>query len=441
MEKFQLSESLNKQLREKVNYRENYILNHTIKIDNKDVPVWDCICAIMDRIDDISTYLNKLSKKVVSKKDVFALCDFFNQSQTLIDCIEKSAQIFQIKLKDNSSTIFNKNGTDDNYFKYLRSLCSVHPVSTNKHKEFQKYGNEWCAYISPSDTIAVRLHDCLLDEKSGDYVAVTYTEKCENINYVPIFLNKIFSYIQNRHKCITKIIDKIEENYGDWVKKLINKLIPTVEDCNNNYLRYLYNLIEAITERLNKYVSYNAKHWIRVYRTKFNNKEFNDKFEEYKNEMKLGIKKIHNKLQSMDIDKEDLNPWSHINTNAIKGYGYQTEKILSLYYSEEYIDDIQTYKEKPFICDRQFRDMFILMDKFIDNYATKEELYNLTIHFECDYSDKYGVSIPTSIWARLQLKVMEPLLRKYVKFDYALNNWQLYMQYKTALYLLNRNCH
>jgi len=40
---------------------------------------------------------------------------------------------------------------------------------------------------------------------------------------------------------------------------------------------------------------------------------------------------------------------------------------------------------------------------------------------------------------RLQLKTIEPVLGKYVKFDYTLNNWQLYMQVQTALFLAAQN--
>ena len=56
---------------------------------------------------------------------------------------------------ENDISCFNQkgndgSGNDEKYFKYLRSLCSVHPVETSQHKIYQGDEPEWCPYISGS---------------------------------------------------------------------------------------------------------------------------------------------------------------------------------------------------------------------------------------------------------------------------------------------------
>ena len=134
MSKIELNSLLCSELRNKINEYQNYSINKTHSINNaKTERGWDKICAIMDRLDDTTLYLNSLDlKKGTGPLPVFDFYNFMNNSATLIDCINFLGQIFDYDFSeiDKESDIFNQkgndgSGTDKKYFEYLRSLCSM----------------------------------------------------------------------------------------------------------------------------------------------------------------------------------------------------------------------------------------------------------------------------------------------------------------------------
>ena len=96
----------------------------------------NCICACLDRIDSLINHLNDLFEANDSE---YKICDILSYGQTLIDCISILGKIFKVSFSyKNDSSCFkekgkNGSGNDDDYFKYIRSLCSVHPVETSRH--------------------------------------------------------------------------------------------------------------------------------------------------------------------------------------------------------------------------------------------------------------------------------------------------------------------
>lgn len=61
MSKIELDSLLCSELRKKNNEYQNYSINKTHSINNaKTERGWDKICAIMDRLDDTTLYLNSL---------------------------------------------------------------------------------------------------------------------------------------------------------------------------------------------------------------------------------------------------------------------------------------------------------------------------------------------------------------------------------------------
>ena len=78
---------------------------------------------------------------------------------------------------------------------------------------------------------------------------------------------------------------------------------------------------------------YKARTWRAIFRTHFDDEEIEELFNKYKTELKSGIEKIHNGLQSMECLSDD---WSF---DAIKikylpelqDYGYEDEKIFYLF--------------------------------------------------------------------------------------------------------------
>lgn len=69
-------------------------------------------------------------------------------------CIKQLAKLFDVpdeKIKQ-STNIFNQldkdeKGTDERYFEYIRSLYSVHPIKTSRHKRYQDNKFECSLYV------------------------------------------------------------------------------------------------------------------------------------------------------------------------------------------------------------------------------------------------------------------------------------------------------
>ena len=111
---------------------------------------FNCICACLDRIDDLVVHCNDIAKNI---ENIYGLCDILNYGQTLIDCISMIAKIYGVKYNSEGDiSCFKESGldgkgNDEKFFKYIRSLCSVHPVETAYHPSYQGEQPEWCPWI------------------------------------------------------------------------------------------------------------------------------------------------------------------------------------------------------------------------------------------------------------------------------------------------------
>ena len=221
--KIQLNARLSKDLRSAVNDSQNFSLRKTAEFhcpsdkkgDKSEKRAYNCICAAMDRIDDLVEYLNNLDIEP-TKDGVFNLCNFLNYGQTLIDCITIVGQVYGVKYesKNDLSTFHQKGlngkGNDEKYFKYLRALCSVHPLGTTAYSEFQGKEPEWCPYINFAGTAAFGLLSLqIADSKNVDFIAVVYRNDSEISKYVPIKIKELFLYVKKRYLFIKTIIKGI----------------------------------------------------------------------------------------------------------------------------------------------------------------------------------------------------------------------------------------
>ena len=97
--KLTLNPELNRCLREKVNEWNNFTCEKKANFkspEKKGKPIemeaFNCICACLDRIDELVAHCNTLELK-----SLFGLYDIFNYGQTLIDCISMISKIFRMK--------------------------------------------------------------------------------------------------------------------------------------------------------------------------------------------------------------------------------------------------------------------------------------------------------------------------------------------------------
>ena len=159
----------------------------------------------------------------------------------------------------------------------------------------------------------------------------------------------------------------------------------------------------------------------------------------YKEELKKGITKVHTKLQAMDFLDEDFvcDAIDDRSIEQLNEYHYEMEKMVYLFPSyalEDTESEDFSFIDEPISlhCSR-LKEMLDAMDKAIKAGVDHEELKWCGRYLDNQYR------VNDSEWARIQLKIMSPVLGKYISFDYFSNDWRLYLQVEIAKWLLLRN--
>lgn len=442
--KLTLNPELNRRLREKINEWNNFTdeKKANFKSPGKgrktvEMQAYNCLCACMDRIDELVLHCNSLELN-----SLFGLYDIFNYGQTLIDCISMISKIYDIPYETKGDvSCFNQkgndgSGNDERYFKYLRSLCSVHPVETSQHKIYQGDEPEWCPYISGPSTVMRMLAHTNPELKDADYYAVVYRNDMEFNKYVPIKVAQIIQYLSKRYGHIERIIQAIDKYNDDKVKKLIEKHIPLPEEFDT-YIEYLLGLKEAFAERCGDKECYQIKEWIGIMKAHFSDEKMQIELQDYQEEMKAGIEEIHNKSQNMSIDDSfSENPVRYHTGFIPSGYAYALEKLHYLENAFMYMPDEEAYKlieqgGEPFKNDR-LNSMLSIISKAQEANLSKEEM--MDVAREIDHRFK----VTNSEWARVQLKIIEPYFENIIDFDYYLDDWYLHLQIEIAFWLMSK---
>lgn len=440
--KLTLNPELNRRLREKINEGDNltYEKKGIFKSPEKrgkfiETQAYYCLCACMDRIDELVEHCNTLELN-----SLFGLYDILNYGQTLIDCISMISKIYNVpyETKDDISCFNQKgndgSGSDEKYFKYLRSLCSVHPVETSQHKIYQGNEPEWCPYISGPSAVTRALANTSLELKDADYYAIVYKNDMEFIKYVPIRVSEIIQYLSKQYGHIENIVQAIDKYNDDKVKKLIEKHIPLPEEYDT-YINYLLGLKEAYAERCGDKECFQIKKWIGIMKAHFADEKMQIELQKYQKEMKKGIREIHNKLQNMSIDDCFYEYPVRYRTDFIPN-GYTLEKLHYLEVKFIYMPDEDAYKlveqgGEPFINDR-LNLMLSIICQAQDADLSEEEM--MCVAREID--DRFTVT--DSEWARIQLKIIEPYFENTIEFDYSLDDWYLHLQIQIALWRMTK---
>lgn len=449
--KIKLDRQLNIKLRDKINEINNFSFN---KISNFQFPTdpkgikrednaFNCICAALDRIDDLVEHCNELDL-IQTKEGTFALCDLFNYGQTLIDCITMIGNVYGIKYDTtNDTSSFQQKGikgkgNDEKYFKYLRSLFSVHPLETNMHKEYQGDQPEWCPYINIGKSPAIQLLAIYDDTlKKADFIGNVYRNDMEFSKYVPIKLKQVFHYIKKRYAFINKIIKAIDNYNNEQIKQLKDKHILLPTECVT-YDDYLKKLEQEIQIRIGRW-EYRARTWRAIFRTHFNDELHEEALEAYQKELRKGIERVHIRLQAMDFFDDDWTCEAIDDSDiaVLKEYPYETEKLVYLFPSDTIEDrkaeDFSFIDELNTIDCLRMKVMLDAVEYVRRNGATHNDLKDVGRYLDAKYSTT------NSEWARIQLKIMEPVIGKYFSFDYYTNDWHLYLQTKIAKWLLLQN--
>lgn len=396
--KIELDTEILRKLRNKINEQKNISYNKMYK----KYRAWDKICAIMNRLDDTVEYLNTIELNTGKyKRSAFDFFDFMNNASVVIDCVKELSKIFEVSDSEikNSTNIFNKvgsdgNGTDEKYFEYLRSLCSVHPVETSRHKRYQDNDFECSPYVLWNNSLRLFNDDC-------DIYAVVYTSKDnESFKRVGIYIEQVFKYVEIRVNFIEKIIDYIDTYQKDMILKLKKQHIKNDTEFNS-YIEYLTNLDEEAKDRYGDDHWYSFEYVIKLLQLKLSDSENENKMKLYINALKYAIKFEHNALQNMSnigyensglkYSKENIETSLYIElyspssgSKEERRYGYNIEKIQYLSY-----DSGDSNKDLAYVQLNEAREFF---EKYVSFKNVKSDfeyyaLVNLALYLECLEND------------------------------------------------------
>lgn len=396
--KIGLDTEILRKLRNKINEQKNISYN---KMYGK-YRAWDKICAIMNRLDDTVEYLNTIELNTGKyKRSAFDFFDFMNNASVVIDCVKELSKIFEVSDSEikNSTNTFNEvgsdgNGTDEKYFEYLRSLCSVHPVETSRHKRYQDNDFECSPYVLWNNSLRLFNDDC-------DIYAVVYTSKDnESFKRVGIYIEQVFKYVEIRVNFIEKIIDYIDTYQKDMILKLKKQHIKNDTEFNS-YIEYLTNLDEEAKDRYGDGHWYSFEYVIKLLQLKLSDSENENKMKLYINALKYAIKFEHNALQNMNNIGYENNGLKYTEENIEtslydilylpssgseeeRRYGYNIEKIQYLSY-----DSGGSNKDWAYVQLNEARGFF---EKYVSFRNAKSDfeyyaLVNLALYLECLEND------------------------------------------------------
>ena len=394
-----------KKIRNIINEKNNIAIN----IDKKDIKdskknivrqsaSWGIICACMDRLEDTVGYLNGFRLKYnQNQRQAFDFYELLNNIYVVINCIEElyknfSSDSTDLKELKKRNSIFKEfdfdGGTDYDFFKYIRSLCAVHPIRTDKknHK----------AYLGKS-----LVHSCpyVLWENDDEIKIIVYNSKGElhnnglniKIEYVEKFLNV---WLEFSNVLITKIVSYYDEVYVSFRSKKIKE-----EKNLEDYVEYLLYLRNENERRFNYSQEYIFDYYINVFYLKLTNICNKEKLEKYKNAIRLAMKYKSASIQSMQ-------------TEGFEYTGINNPKMTydnSLFFELESPETLHTDFEK-----------------FGYNIA---KMYNLMPDNSHSGFDED--------WAREMLEEMKSLINKYVYFTNKEPNIETVILVIMAMYFAN----
>lgn len=401
---------LARKLRTTVNDRVNISIKKEQTLKNKPTklyPAWNRICAIMDRIEDTAYYLNDL---VVSssedKRNAFSFFHLLNYSSVLLDCINEMARIYDIDMSEfnKSSDYFNQTGSDgqgsdEKYFEFLRSICSVHPVDTTRHKRYANSDYICSPRVIWRDSFYRYKEHC-------DIYAVAYTDAAgdEKYTHIPIYVQQVIDYIEYRYSLLNYIVEGIIR-YQDKVYEEFRQQKLKEESEFENYIDYLTYLKEQGEKRFGGELGNLIDKVILLCSTSFNAEKNCIALSKYQNALKYAIKFCRSMIQNMDYESYENN-----------GIKYPTKNVTTTLL--DVLDFISPESEEALKHDYALTKMLCLYEN------------------DSDY-----------MYAMVLFPEVKPLLEKYVSFEEAVSPVDYSVLTEIALYLdcltckntLNRN--
>lgn len=304
---FNFDTGLSEKLRRAVNEKQNLSIDK--ESNHKKIGkylAWDRICAIMDRIEDTIMYLNSIQLGNIHNHSAFDFYEFISCSAVLIECIKELGIIFNIdntliEKIEKSQEIFGeryaKNGTDKQFFEYIRSLCAVHPTHTNRQKVYLRGAQfHCCPFVTWNHILGLR--------KEGDLTATVYTSKHDEYPIsIPLYINEFENYVCKWVLFIEKVIEAIKIYNDSVYKNFRNTPIKKLSDFDSNVVEYLKYLKNEYSKRFGDQNSYYFDEYIRIFSITLTKEENKEKLEKYRGAILYSMDFLITGMQNMSFEE------------------------------------------------------------------------------------------------------------------------------------------
>ena len=308
------------------------------------VPAWDCICACVHRIRDTVEYLNDQTLGEQNYRSAFDFINFINNTSVVLDSVDMLARIFGVDLtvEDARTEAFhqlgdNGKGTDKKYFEFLRSLCAVHPVETNRYQGmYHETDLVTCPYLTWVGGTFFEDHwHCDLHGYAFVNESNSWGED------VCVHMDQVFAHIKYRYSLLRKIGAALERYQERRIEEYRNTPVPGcgADESEIDYIERLKNVeIERFGSN-NDFVYDFAERVMAFEPTNAGNRAASER---YKNAWRFALGLQLNVLRDMErsgaehagIANDDTD-WilfeqlmrARCSCDELDGYGYQLEKL------------------------------------------------------------------------------------------------------------------
>lgn len=366
--RFHFNTEYAKELRDAVNDRQKQSIDnvHAEKQTHGAYYAWDRTCAAMDRLEDTLDYLNHLELgKNRNSRTAFDFYDFINNAYIVIECIKTLGKIFRIRNElieeiENSKSVFTtklcENATDQKYFEYIRSLCSVHPLCTNRQKDFLNGSRFHCCPF-----VTWKSGSTFIFCENADLIATIYpSDNRKETIYHGIYLSQFEQYIEKWLYLIPKIIEA-KNNYTDREYELLRKEpVKSLVEFNNDIVQWIMYLKGEYCKRFDFGNDYVFDEYIRFFTVKLSDLQNNTALKKYQNAIRYALSFLRNELQNMSyIGYENsgiMHPEAWLETTLFdelsclssgdgifSQYGYNLQKLYYLDPNANYTRYDKTY--------------------------------------------------------------------------------------------------
>ena len=401
-------------LRAAINEKNNLSIDKEHELRKKKVknPIpyfaWDRICAIMDRLEDTLGYINLTELgNCRSSNSAFDFFEFINNAYIVIEGIRIIGQIFALdsakieaveKSQDVFGDVLKAGGTDGQFFKYIRSLCAVHPFNTTDHPAYMKNSDLHCCPFVVWTHRGIGLYE---RDKRDLSVHVYTSKRGDGIQDIPLYIHQFENYINKWIALIPEVITAIQ-NYNESVYEEFRKQpLKALKDFDNE-VYYVFHLKQEYSKRFGDTIEYIFDKIAFILEGRLENEENAKKLEKYKNAIRYALPFMHKSLEDMAVEG--------FKYTGIKGENCtETSLLIELEHPDMRSDELLKYH------------------------------YNLSKVYYLE-SDNYGYW--DKDWARKQVKQMSDFLNKYVIFTGEETDNEMVLLVDLAVYLhsLEQKC-